>query len=438
MFLVDDMFTTEAPLIVNPPPGPRVKKVLLEGGEKPLMPAPVIKYAKGVWIQDLDDNVIFDFISGRCTVNVGHRHPRIQSAIIEQMNKVTHGYIEERQVLLKKLDAILPLSGHGQAKTAFTLSGSASNDAAIKMARTITGKRGVICFAGAYHGTTYGALSISSYTPSMFKNYGRLNNVFRFPYPDYYHAPFENQSPDEIDDIIIGLIEQAFDTYMPPDDVAAVVFEPVAGDAGWLVPSKQFVQRLHRLMVENDILFVSEEVQTGFGRTGNWFCIENYGVAPDIVAMGKSMAGGAVAMAGVAVKQSTLERGEEFSHFHTMGIQPLGVVATVANIEVIESEDLTTKSRTNGKLMMKYLQDLTEDCDCLVNVRGVASLIGVEVSSKKLARQIAFDCYKNGIYLVAMGYRGTGVLRVAPPLISTEVQLENALDIIADVVHLKC
>jgi len=424
----------EKPVIKDPPPGKKSKKLLEKMGYTRDAPYPLAKYAEGVWIQDLDDNILYDFISGRCTVNAGHRHPDIMKALKAQADKVTHCGVEDLYNLEKSLDAVVPLRGKGGLRATYALSGSAANDAAIKMARKVMGRMGIICFAGAYHGTTYGALSVSSYVPAMVQGFGRLNDVFYFPYPDYLHPPFGKLDEDDVDDIIIGLIEQAFETYMPPDEVAAVLFEPVAGDAGWLIPSKSFVKKLDNLAQKNDVLFISEEVQTGFGRTGEWFCTENYGVTPDIVVLGKAMAGGAIAMAGVVAKQGLLEKSGGFYHGHTMGRQPLGLAATLANIDVIRSEKLADRSRSNGELMMSRLKEYEEGYECVVEARGIASLIGVEISSKELAGKIAVECYRNGIYIIEMGYRGIGALRVAPPLVSTETQIENALDVIEDAI----
>jgi len=432
--MVQKLWDYEKPVIKDTPPGTKSKKLLKKMGYDREAPYPIAKYAEGVWIQDLDDNILYDFISGRCTVNAGHRHPKIMKALKDQADKVTHCAVEDLYNLEKSLDSVVPLRGDGDLRATYALSGSAANDAAIKMARKVMGRMGIICFAGAYHGTTYGALSVSSYVPSMVKGFGRLNDIFYFPYPDYIHPPFGKLDGEDVDDIIIGLIEQAMETYMPPEEVAAVLFEPVAGDAGWLIPSKSFVKKLDKLAQKNDILFISEEVQTGFGRTGEWFCTENYGVTPDIVVLGKAMAGGAVAMAGAVAKQSLLDKSGGFYHGHTMGRQPLGLAATMANIDVIKSEKLADRSKVNGDLLMSRLKEMQENYKCVVESRGIASLIGVEISSKELAGKIAVDCYRNGVYIIEMGYRGIGALRVAPPLVSTETQLENALTVIEDAI----
>jgi 4-aminobutyrate aminotransferase len=425
-----NLWNVTKPKISNPPPGTLVKQVLDDMGYKRATPYPIAKYAEGVWLQDLDDNIIYDFISGRCTVNVGHRHPELMKAVKTQLDKVTHCAVEELYVLEKKLDDIIPLNGVGKLRVSNALSGSAANDAAIKMARAITGKQGIICFSGAYHGTTYGALSISSYIPGMFKDFGRLNDIFYFPYPDYTHLPFKKFEKDDVDDIVIHLIEQSLETYISTEEIAAIIIEPVAGDAGWLVPSKSFVKKLSKLAQQNNILFIAEEVQTGFGRTGEWFCMENYEVTPDIAVLGKAMAGGAVAMAGVVTKQSTLDSAGDFFHAHTMGQHPLGIIATQTNIEIIKEENLVNISKNNGEYMMKRFLEMLDEYICIVDCRGIGSLIGVEISSKNLAEKIAIECYRNGIYIIEMGYRGIGVLRVAPPLVSSETQLENALNVI--------
>ena len=146
------------------------------------------------------------------------------------------------------------------------------------------------------------------------------------------------------------------------------------------------------------------------------------------------MAGGAIAMAGAVAKQSLLDKSGDFYQVHTMGRQPLGLAAAMANIEVIKSEKLAVRSRANGVLMMSRLKEMQEKYECVVESRGIASLIGVEISSKDLAGKIAVDCYRNGVYIIEMGYRGIGALRVAPPLVSTETQLEYALAVIEDAI----
>jgi len=409
------------PKVVTEIPGPKSIKAYEMADIKTSAPYPIAKKAYGSWIEDLDGNTIYDMISGRCAVNVGHRHPTVIEAAKNQLDKVTHGTIEQ----LSQLEAML--SNRTQPKVdkklICALSGSAANDAAIKLARWKTGKMGIIAFAGAYHGVTYGALSISSYQSGMYKGYGRLNDIFYFPYPDPFHSNLT-------DDNIIEMIEIALDTYMDPCEVAACIFEPVAGDAGWLVPSKDFVRRLYTLLRDNNILFFSEEVQTGFGRTGMYWGVDNYNVTPDAYILGKAMAGGAVAMAGLVAPKQLLEKDSMFYHGHTMGRHPVGVVSTIANMEVIDKEKLVERSKSLGEDVFAPTLKEWSDEGLIADFRGMGCLWGAELETKKQAEDTVMRAYKQGVYVIQMGYRNTGVLRLAPPLNTNEQDLIDALDII--------
>jgi len=435
------LWNLNQPKMVTEPPGPETKRILAAAGLPPDFATPIIKSAEGVWIEDLDGNVIMDFISGRCTVNVGHRHPRLVQVLHHQADLVTHGLTEDRLLLEKELARITP--GKKDKRAVYAHSGSDANDAAIKLARWSSGKPYIVCFAGAYHGVTYGALSVSSYIPEMVKHFGpNLPGIYNMPYPYCFRCPFGYGGCDECGLSCLNYIKNyAFKSYLPPVEVAAVLVEPVAGDAGWHVPPKEWMKGLKEICVDNGILLISEEVQTGFGRMGEWFGMTHFGVVPDIIVMGKAMAGGAAPMSGVVAESSLFSKGKDrFSHGHTMGGHPVGVATTLENIKIIEDENLVEECKKKGDYLKRRLIEIWEDSSIIGDVRGVGLLIGVEIVKSKrapkmppapdYADEICRRAYKKGLWTIRMGAYGTGVLRVAPPLIISQKQLDTAVGIL--------
>lgn len=433
------LWNRSQPEIVTEPQGPEARRILREAGLPEDQLQPVARRAGGVFIEDVDGNTFLDFISGRCTVNVGHSHPRLLKVLHEQADRVTHGLTEERFKLERELSAIVP--GPGRKRVLYAHSGSDANDAAIKVARWVTKRPYIIAFTGAYHGVTYGAMAVSSYQTGMVRGYGpHVPGVYHMPYPYCYRCPMgTNKIEDEDCDLpCLRYIEDiAFKSYLPPDEVAAVVVEPVAGDAGWHVPPVDWMKGLRELCDKHDILLISEEVQTGFGRMGHWFGIEHFGVVPDMVVMGKAMAGGVAPMSGVAVREDLLNRRQErISHGHTMGGHPVGVATALENIAIIRDSNLLGESRIRGAYLKKNLEAMMDDHKVIGDVRGVGLLIGAEVVGAKgepapgLADEICRLCFKKGLWTIKMGAYGTGVLRIAPPLVTTQKQLDVALEIL--------
>lgn len=437
------LWNRSEPEIVVEPQGPEARRILSEAGLPEYYLQPVARRAGGVFIEDVDGNAFLDFISGRCTVNVGHSHPRMLKVLHEQADRVTHGLIEERFKLERELSKILP--GPGNKKVLYAHSGSDANDAAIKVARWVTRRPYIIAFTGAYHGVTYGAMAVSSYRPEMVRGFGpHVPGVYTMPYPYCFRCPF-GQHLDTCDLLCLGYVENyAFKSYLPPDEVAAVIVEPVAGDAGWHVPPSTWMNALAELCTKHEILLISEEVQTGFGRMGEWFGIEHFGVVPDMVVMGKAMAGGVAPMSGVSVREDLLNRRQERpAHGHTMGGHPVGVATALENIEIIRSGDLLNQSRTMGEYLKDRLVDMWGEHPIIGDVRGVGLLIGVEIvnpdkhhshnpddPSPEMADEICRLCFKKGLWTIRMGAYGTSVLRIAPPLVTTKKQIDSALGIL--------
>jgi len=437
---LSDFRTLTSPKIIVEPPGPKVRELMKLGLLKSLRYAePIMEQAQGIFIKDLDGNIFIDLISGRCITNIGHSHPKLVKALKTQVEKGTQGLTEHRLNLNEKLSEITP--GDFKKRIFYTQSGSAVNDFGIKTARWSTRSPYIVAFAGAYHGTTYGALSISSYRPDMVKGFSpNLPGIYHMPYPYCYRCPFKLEHPSCGLACLWYLEDYAFKSYLPPEEVAAVVFEPVAGDAGWHVPPDDWLPTLKKICDSHGILLIAEEVQTGFGRTGKWFAVENWGVEPDIILLGKPIACG-VPNAACVVREDLCEREETEESLQIDGSfsgSPLSSVAALTNIDVIEEEKLVDNSAKMGSYIKKRLMEMMDDHRLMGDVRGVGLLIGVEIVKNKEtkkpgveeAEKICAEAFKKGLYLVNMGSFGTRALRIAPPLIINRDQADSSLEIL--------
>jgi len=434
-----------APRIVVEPPGPKVKALMEKHGSRlPRYTQPIMEEAQGIFIKDPDGNIFIDFISGRCVTNIGYSHPKLVEALQTQAAKGTHGLTTNLLKLSRRLSEVTP--GDFKKRIFYAQSGSTTNDFGIKTARWSTRRPYIVAFAGAYHGTTYGALSVSSYRPDMVKGFHpNLPGVYHMPYPYCYRCPFKLEYPDCSLACLRYMEDYAFTSYLPPEEVAAVIFEPVAGDAGWHVPPDDWLPTLREICDRHGILLIAEEVQTGFGRTGRWFAVENWDVEPDIILLGKSIACGVPNAACVTREDLCVreETGETFWTGGTFSGSPLGCVATLANIEAIEEEGLVENSARMGVYVKKRLEDMMEDHRIIGDVRGVGLLIGVEMVKDKETKEpgveeadrVTAEAFKRGLYLVNMGAFGTRALRIAPPLIINVEQVDAALDILEDAIQ---
>jgi len=435
---MDELSCLNSPKIIVKPPGPKVRELLKMAGLPPTQYfQPIMEKAGGIFIKDPDGNIFIDFISGRCVTNVGYSHPKVVEALQRQVAKGLHGITESRLQLSMMLYEKTP--GDFPKRIYYGQSGSAMNDLGIKAARWSTKRPYIIAFTGAYHGVTYGALSVSSYRPYMIKGfYPNLPGIYHFPYPYCYRCPFRLEYPDCSLACLWYMEDYAFKSYLPPEEVAAVVFEPVAGDAGWHVPPDDWLPTLKEICDRHGILLIAEEVQTGFGRTGKWFAVENWGVVPDIMLLGKAISCG-VPNAACILREDLCQRketGETLRTGHTFSGSPLGCVAGVANIEVIEKENLVENSAKMGTYIKKRLTDMMDDHRIMGDVRGIGLLIGVEVVKDKEtkkpgveeAEKVTAKAFQRGLYLVNMGAFGTRALRVAPPLIINKEQADASLE----------
>ncbi len=439
------------PLIKVTPPGPEARKVL-EKDARYLMQSfkrwypLVVKKAEGFLVEDVDGNIYIDFNSGLVVVNVGHRHPMVVEAIKKQLNLFLHYSItdfayEVAADLAERLVHITP--GTHPKKVFFGNSGAEAIEAALKVSRGhFRGARPyIIAFAGSFHGRTLGALSLTSSKPVQRKGFAPLVPcVIHTPYPYCYRCPFKQEYPDCGLWCVDYIREWILEKYVPPDEVAAIVFEPIAGEGGYVVPPPEFFPKLRRLADEYEILLVDDEVQAGFGRTGKWFAIEHWGIVPDLIAMAKGIAAGLPL--GALVGRADVMDLPAGSHASTFGGNPISCAAAIAVIEAIEKEKLLDNARRLGELALKRLRELQSELEVIGDVRGLGLMIGVELvkdreskePAQNLLKEVLLECFKRGLLLVGAG---KSVVRIAPPLTITEEALNKGLDILEEVLRSK-
>ncbi|MCG8482011.1 MAG: aminotransferase class III-fold pyridoxal phosphate-dependent enzyme, partial [Clostridia bacterium] len=320
----------------------------------------VIKKGYGAIIEDYDGNKFIDLLSGASSLNTGHSCQRLNQAIKKQIDDfvcytAAYSYSEPLVELSEMLIDLTP--GDFEKKVAFGLSGSDANDGMIKLARGFTGRSKIISFVGSYHGSTYGALSLTALSLNMRRKIGpTLPDIEHIKYPDCYRCSY-NCQVETCDLECINDFKTALKTYLPADEIAAIVMEPIAGDAGLIVPPEKYMKAIYQLCQDNGILFVSEEVQQGFGRTGKWFCIEHFDIVPDIIVMGKSMASG-LPISAIVGRSEIMDSLDKPAHLFTMSGNSLSCSAAIETIKIIKDENLLEKSEILGDYAKKRFEKM--------------------------------------------------------------------------------
>jgi 4-aminobutyrate aminotransferase len=433
------------PKIVSGPPGPIVSAILEESCiNAETYYSPIVKRARGIYVEDPDGNVFLDLISGRCVVNTGYNHPYVTRAIKEQIDQTIHWQTEGSYKLLRRLSK---LTGKREMQVYWGQSGSMVNEFAMKAVRRATKRPYILSFTGSYHGSSMGALSLSGYDPSMKRHYGpTVTGIFHVPYAACYRCPMKHNYPDCEFACLSYIEDVALKSYIPADEVAAIFVEPIQGDSGWYVPPEGWHSKLKEICHEHEILLVADEVQTAFGRTGEWLGMDHWNVKPDITLLGKSISSG-LPLSACLLPKKLLESTDSEPiplHAQSFSANPLGIAAAHATLDVIESENLCEHSKETGAYMRKRLLELMENYSLIGDVRGLGLLIGVEIVKErdektpapKKADAICKEAFKRGVFMLNMGSYGGRALRIAPPLIINEVQADKALEIIEESIEL--
>lgn len=433
------------PKIVVTPPGPKARKLVKED-ERLISPSfgrfypLVVESGNGCIVKDVDGNEYIDFNSGLVCLNVGHNHPKVITAIKNQCDRFLHYsntdfYYDQVVNTAERLTEITP--GSFEKKVYFGNSGAEAIEASVKLAKWHTRRQLFLGFIGAFHGRTIGALSLTASKPTQRRYFSPLMpGVTHVPYPYCYRCPFKLAHPECHYWCVDFIDEQVLQKYVPPEDVAAIVFEPIQGEGGYVVPPPEYFQKLKKLADKYGLLLIDDEVQSGMGRTGKWFAIEHWDIEPDIVCTSKALASGLPL--GAAVSRASIMDWVPGSHATTFGGNPLACVAAMAVIDAIKEEKLLENAAKQGSYIMKRLGELKEQCEIVGDIRGKGLMIGMEIvedkKSKKLAPQkvseIMIRSWKRGINVISCG---ASAIRIAPPLIITRELVDAAMDIIEDV-----
>lgn len=434
------------PKIVVRPPGPKARALVKKDSELispsytryyPL----VVDSGNGCIVKDVDGNEYIDFNSGLVCLNVGHNHPKVVQAIKGQCDKFLHYsntdfYYQQSVNLAEKLVKITP--GAFQKRVHFGNSGTEAVEAALKLSKWHTRRHQFIAFTGAFHGRTFGSMSLTGSKPVQRRHYfPMLPGVTHVPYPYCYRCPLELSCPECGYRCIDFIDEQVLQKYVPPEEVAGIVFEPIQGEGGYIVPPPEYFQHLKKLADKYGLLLIADEVQSGIGRTGKWFAIEHWKIEPDIICTAKALASGLPLSAAVA--RARLMDWEHGSHASTFGGNPLACAAAQMVIDVIKEEKLLENAEKQGNYILKWLEDLKQEREIVGDVRGKGLMIGAEFVEDKetkkpgvdQAKEVMLRCWRRGVATVTCG---VSTLRLVPPLTITRELVDSSLEIIEDAV----
>jgi len=430
------------PRIRVTPPGPKARALLKRDAEVmsdslvrfyPL----VVESGEGSIVRDVDGNEYIDFNAGIACLNVGHSHPKVVDAIKKQADKflhysITDFYYENIVSLGEKLQSITP--GNFRKKIFFSNSGAESIETAIKLTRWHTRRPLFLAFIGAFHGRLMGSLSLTASKPSQKKYFSPLMpGVTHVPYPYCYRCPFKLEYSD-CDYWCVEFIEKwILERSVPAQDTAAIFFEPIQGEGGYVVPPPDYFQRLKKLADKHEILLVDDEIQAGMGRTGKWSAIEHWNIEPDVTCMAKSLAAGLPI--GATIAREDIMDWEGGSHTSTFGGNPVSAAAANAAIDAIKDEKLMENATRLGAHMMSRLKEWQTKYEIVGDVRGKGLMIGIEIVKDKTSKnpgneeskEIMHKAWRRGVAVITCGQ---STIRIAPPLTITTELVDSALEIL--------
>ena len=417
-------------------PGPRSREIV-ERKER-VVAAPlslvhpiVASEARGATLTDVDGNTFIDFTGGVGCLNVGHSHPRLIEAAQEQLARFSHTdftivpyevYVE----LAERLIAVSPFSG--PAKAAFFNAGTEAIENSIKFARSYTKRPAIVVFEGAFHGRTMLSMTMTSKTHPYKAGLGPFA-------PEVYRVPFPHEYRGLDVDAALKALRRAFVTQVAAESVAAIVMEPILGEGGFVVAPTEFVQGVREICDEHGIVFVADEVQTGFGRTGKMWCIEHHGVEPDLMVMAKSIAGG-LPLSAVVGRAEIMDAPPDSAIGGTYVGNPVAQAAAIAVLDVFEDEGLVDRAAAIGETIRDRMLAWQGRWDKVGDVRGLGAMLAIELVEDPGTKEPAADratavieeAARNGLLLIKSGTDGN-CIRVLTPLVITDAELDEALGV---------
>ncbi|MEV0675356.1 aminotransferase class III-fold pyridoxal phosphate-dependent enzyme [Actinosynnema sp. NPDC050436] len=418
--------TRTAPLIRTELPGPRAREVLdrdlaVTSRSLPRAYPLVPRRGRGCVIEDVDGNLFLDFNAGIAVNSTGHAHPGVVAAIREQSGELLHYsasdfYLPIYSRMCRALADTAPIDG--PVRVFLTNSGAEAVEGALKLVRHATGRPYVISFFGAFHGRSYGAVTLTASKAKYHKGFGPL-------LPGVVHAPYGSDATfDHIENVL-------FRHQVPADEVAAVFVEPIQGEGGYLVPPPGWLARLRELCDRHGILLVADEVQSGAGRTGKMWAIEHTGVRPDVLISAKGLASG-LPLGAFLARAELMESWGAGAHGSTYGGSPVPCAAGLATLAAIEEEGLLANATAVGDRLLTGLRALrARHPGLVVDVRGVGLMIGVEFDTAEHAEAVQQEAFERGLLVLECGESS---IRLSPPLVVTAEEADTALRLFADAV----
>jgi 4-aminobutyrate aminotransferase len=422
-------------------PGPRAREIY-ERDQRvtspslprayPLMP----QRGSGAVIEDVDGNLFLDFNAGIAVNSTGHCHPKVVAAIQSQAADLLHYsasdfYLPVYSQMCEALAATAPVSG--PVRVFLTNSGAEAVEGALKLVRYATGRPNVISFLGAFHGRTYGAVTLTASKAKYHKGFGPL-------LPGVFHAPFacnqvdpatgaRSHDPGETFDYIENVL---FRYAVPASEVGAIFVEPIQGEGGYIMPPAEWLVRLRDLCSRHGILLVADEVQSGMGRTGRMWAVEHANVEPDIVVSAKGLASG-LPLGAFMARADLMETWPAGAHGSTYGGSPIPCAAGIATLEVITSENLLANAADQGDFLISGLHELHQKYPGLItDVRGIGLMIGVEFRTAEEAEEVQRQAFERGLLVLECGERS---IRISPPLVVSRAQASTGLQLLGEAMH---
>ena len=394
-----------------------------------------IERATGAELWDIDGRRYIDFGAGIAVVNTGHGHPKVTAALAEQLERFSHTCVmvtpyESAVALAEKLNETAPISA--ECRTIFVTTGAEAVENSIKITRAHTGRRGVIAFHGGFHGRTNLAMGLTGKVMPYKKSFG--------PFPtEIYHAPFPMEYHGVSVEAAIDALETLFQVDIDPTDVAALIIEPVLGEGGFYPAPDQFLRALRKICDQHGIVFIADEIQTGFGRTGKMFCMQHSGVEPDLITQAKGIAGG-FPIAAVTGKAAIMDAPHPGGLGGTYGGSPLGCAAGLAVLEVIAEEQLVERADEIGQRFMEHLSALQQQFpDQVGDIRNRGAMIALELVREgnasqpdaALTKALVAAAADMGLILLSCGTHGN-VIRFLPPLTIPLPLVDEGMAVVAD------
>lgn len=395
-----------------------------------------VESGEGCRLRDVEGREYLDFVAGWALANTGYSHPHVRQKVIEQLNRTTFaslisGMHEPALQLAEKLIDLMP--GDFPKKAWFGLCGSDASETIGRLLPLATGKRRLVSFIGAYHGSTAASMAMSAHiAQTQFIGGG---HVVKVPYPNPYRCPFGDDIADCAERAIRFLEDYIFKTICPPDDVAGIIVEAVQSDGGDIVPPPHFLPMLEEVCRRHDIYLVVDDVKVGMGRTGQMFSFQHFGVTPDAVLLGKSLGGG-LPLSAVVARQEILDVGLGLALFTAVG-NALSCTAGLATIEAIEQDGLVENARQVGDYLHTRLRSLQENHPLIGDVRGLGLIQGLELVRDRATKEpaptetakVVYRAFELGLLLFYVGMF-SNVIEITPPLILTEAEVDEGIAIL--------